>query len=117
MSAQSPRRITGTHVYSYVKCPHLAALDLCLDRSARRPDQPWEEFAKRRGRDFEAQLVAGLGVQAPDYPERDFAAGAAATRALLAAGTPYVHQGVLLADDRLGLPDLLRKVAGADSRR
>lgn len=107
------RPITGTHVYSYVKCPHLAALDLRLPRSERRPGHEWEEFAKQRGRDFEAQLVAGLGVQAPAYPERDFAAGAAATLALLRAGAPCVHQGVLRDDDRLGLPDLLRKVPGA----
>lgn len=109
----SARPITGTHVYSYVKCPHLAALDLSLPRSERRPGHEWEEFAKQRGRDFEAQFVAALGVQAPAYPERDFAAGAAATLALLRAGAPYVHQGVLRDDDRLGLPDLLRKVPGA----
>ncbi|MBM3975273.1 MAG: TM0106 family RecB-like putative nuclease [Planctomycetes bacterium] len=107
------RSITGTHVYSYVKCPHLAALDLSLPRSERRPGHEWEEFAKQRGRDFEAQFVAALGVQAPAYPERDFAAGAAATLALLRAGTPYVHQAVLVGDDRLGLPDLLRKIDGA----
>jgi predicted RecB family nuclease len=106
------RRITGTHVYSYVKCPHLAALDLHLPRSARRPSHPWEEFAAQRGRDHEANLVAQLAVVAPQYPERDFAAGASATLALLRSGTALVHQAVLLADDRLGLPDLLRKVPG-----
>ncbi|MGC6488645.1 MAG: TM0106 family RecB-like putative nuclease [Planctomycetota bacterium] len=106
------RRITGTHVYSYVKCPHLAALDLRLPRSARRPAHPWEEFAARRGRDFEDVYVAGLDAVAPTYPERDFDAGAEATRALLRDGAPLVHQAVLASEDRLGLPDLLRKVDG-----
>ena len=109
------RRITGTHVYSYVKCPHLAALDLHLPRGARRDAHPWEAFAAQRGRDFETQLVATLAAVAPSYPERDFAAGAAATLALLRGGADLVHQGVLLADDRLGLPDLLRKVPGAST--
>ena len=107
------RRITGTHVYSYVKCPRLAALDLHLPRSERRPPTEWEEFAARRGRDFEDRFVANLPIVAPVYPERDFEAGAAATRALLVAGQEWIHQAVLLAEDRLGLPDLLRRLPGA----
>jgi len=107
------RRLTGTHVYSYVKCPRLAALDLHLARSERRPPHAWEEFAARRGRDFETVFVAGLEAVAPAYPERDFEAGAAATLALLQAGAPCIHQAVLADDDRLGLPDLLRKVPGS----
>jgi uncharacterized protein len=106
------RRITGTHVYSFVKCPHLAALDLHVPRSERRPSHPWEEFAARRGREFEDVYVAGLDAVAPSYPERDFDAGAAATLALLQRGAPLVHQAVLGDEDRLGLPDLLRKVEG-----
>jgi len=107
------RRITGTHVYSYVKCPRLAALDLHLPRSERRPAQPWEEFAAQRGRDFEAAFVRDLGVVSPAYPERDFDAGGAATLALLRAGAPWIHQAVLMAGDGLGLPDLLRRVSGS----
>ncbi len=106
------RRITGTHVYSYVKCPQLAALDLHLSRSERRPAHPWEEFAAQRGRDFEATFVRDLGVVSPEYPERDFEAGSAATLALLRAGAPWIHQAVLMVGDRLGLPDLLRRLPG-----
>ncbi|MFY9344254.1 MAG: TM0106 family RecB-like putative nuclease [Planctomycetota bacterium] len=109
------RPITGTHVYSYVKCPRLAALDLHLPRSERRPATEWEEFAAQRGRDFEAQFVKSLPVVAPQYPERDFEAGAAATLALLRAGTPWIHQGVLRTEDRLGLPDLLRVLPGSSA--
>ena len=106
------RRITGTHVYSYVKCSHLAALDLHLPRSERRPSHPWEEFAAKRGRDFEDVYVAELNAVAPSYPERDFERGAAATLELLRQGAPLLHQAVLKSEDRLGLPDLLRKVEG-----
>ena len=106
------RRITGTHVYSFVKCRHLAALDLHLSRSQRRAPTEWEEFAAKRGRDFEDEFVAELGVVAPEYPERDFDAGAAATRELLRSGVELVHQAVLQAEDRLGLPDLLRRLPG-----
>jgi len=106
------RRITGTHVYSYVKCRHLAALDLHLSRAERRPPHPWEEFAAQRGRDFEARYVQQLPVVAPVYPERDFEAGAAATGELLRQGVPWIWQAVLLDGDRLGLPDLLRRIPG-----
>jgi predicted RecB family nuclease len=109
------RRITGTHVYSYVKCPRLAALDLHLSRDQRRAPTEWEEFAAQRGRDFEADYVQRLGVVMPQYPERDFDAGAQATLALLRAGVPLVHQAVLATEDRLGLPDLLRRVDGASA--
>lgn len=107
------RRLTGTHVYSYVKCPRLAALDLHLPRSERRPPHPWEEHSARRGIEFEASIVKDLPIEAPVYPDRDFEAGAAATLELLRRGVPWVHQAVLASDDRLGLPDLLRAVPGA----
>ncbi len=107
------RRLTGTHVYSYVKCPRLAALDLHLSRAERRAPFEWEEFAAQRGRDFETEYVKGLTVVSPVYPERDFEAGSKATLELLRAGEPLLHQAVLAADDRLGLPDLLRKLPGA----
>lgn len=109
------RRITGTHVYSYVKCPRLAALDLHLSRQERRPPHPWEEFAAQRGRDFEARYVTQLPVVSPRYPDRDFEAGASATRELLHQGEGLLHQAVLLDGDRLGLPDLLRKLPGASA--
>jgi len=109
------RPLTGTHVYSYVKCPRLAALDLHLPRSARRSPTPWEEFAAQRGRAFEAQWVAALKIVAPEYPERDFTAGAIATRQLLTDGVPWIHQAVLMPDDRLGLPDLLRRLPGSSA--
>ncbi|HEX6812230.1 MAG TPA: TM0106 family RecB-like putative nuclease [Planctomycetota bacterium] len=109
------RRLTGTHVYSYVKCPRLAALDLHLPRSERRAPHQWEEFAAQRGRDFETQFVKGLRVVSPQYAERDFDAGAAATLALLRDGVPWIHQAVLQVEDRLGLPDLLRRVPGASA--
>ena len=106
------RRITGTHVYSYAKCPRLAALDLSLPKSERRVWHPWEEFAAKRGRDFEDEFVATLAAVQPEYPARDFDRGAAATVELLKQGVPWIHQAVLLGDQRLGLPDLLRKVDG-----
>jgi hypothetical protein len=119
------RPITGSHVYTAFKCMRNVVLDVCGDRSLRRDTRPEEEHLLARGRDHEAKIVVDLiagGWCEPEYAERDFAAGAAATRALLEAGVPGVLQAVLLEDAAvpagfepaagLGIPDLLRRVEG-----
>lgn len=109
------KRVTGTHVYTYLKCARAVGLDFHGDPSARRPPTEVEEFALQRGRDLEARLTADLGYETPVYPERDFAAGAAATLELLRLGVPGVLQGVLLEDGKLGIADVLRREAGASA--
>ena len=81
------RPITGTHVYTMMKCPRAVALDLHEDRSRRRRLRDDEEFVLRRGREHEARVVAGLGWPEPEYDRGDFATGAAATAAMLADGS------------------------------
>lgn len=105
--------LTGTHVYSFLKCPRQVALDLHGDKTKKRARTPAEELMLRRGREHEDRIVADLGYATPHYAERDFAAGAAATQDLLRAGVVGVHQGVLVGDRRLGIPDLLRREEGA----
>ena len=106
---------TGTHVYQLPKCSRAVALELAGDRSLRRELRPEEELVLGRGRDHEADFVRDLGWEEPEYPARDFAAGAAATRAMLESGVPGVLQGVLLGEDRLGIADLLRREDGASA--
>ncbi len=106
------KRLTGTHVYTYSKCPQAVALDLHEDRELRRPPTEVEEFVLRRGRVLEDQLTADLDWAEPTFPDRDFEAGAASTEALLREGVPGVLQGVLLEEDRLGIADLLRREVG-----
>ena len=112
--------LTGTHVYTALRCTHNVALDLHGDRDLRRSKRPEEEFLLARGRDHEAVFVEPLmaaGWQEPTHPERDFAAGFEATKALLAQGVPGVLQGVLQGASPdgvplLGIPDLMRRVDG-----
>jgi predicted RecB family nuclease len=107
------RHITGTSVYTYLKCPRAVELDCRGDASQKRAWTEAEELALARGREHEATFVATLGYACPAYPEGDFTAGAAATEALLRGGAAGVHQGVLLDADCLGIPDLLRREPGA----
>lgn len=107
------KRITGTHVYSYLRCPRAVALDLHEDPALRRQPTPWEEHLLARGRSVEAAHVAKLlGYVEPVYPRRDFGLGAEATLSLLRAGVDGVVQGVLYREERLGIPDLLRRLPG-----
>ncbi len=114
MGEHQPKRITGTHVYTMLRCPRAVALDLHEDKGRRRALTEAEEFVRQRGRELEARLVKELDYREPDYPKGDFAAGAAETARLLKEGVPGVSQGVLLSAslDQLGIPDLLRREAG-----
>ncbi len=109
------KRITGTHAYTYARCPHAVALDLHEDHARRRAPTEVEAFVLQRGRALEERLTAELGYARPGYPERDFEAGAEATQVLLHHGVAGVLQGVLLGDGRLGVPDLLRREPGASA--
>jgi len=106
-------RITGSLIYGFLHCEHSVHLAFFGDPDRRLPLSEEEKWLRERGRRHEARVVASLkGVAEPEYPARDFEAGAIATRKLLAEGRPFVSQGVLLREPFLGIPDLLRRVEG-----
>lgn len=109
------RRITGTTVYTYAACPRAAELDLHEDRSRRRALTEAEEMVRQRGRELEELRTARLGYVHPDFARGDYDDGARQTLALLRDGKAGVTQGVLLDGELLGIPDLLRKEAGASA--
>lgn len=129
MSVRGPKPITGTHLYTLPRCARAVALEFWGDPSRRRPLRDDEEFLLARGRAHEANHVAALGWPEPSWPKGEFAAGAAATRELLARGVPGVSQGVLVgfgggfdggldrdgAIELVGIPDLLRRCDGASA--
>jgi predicted RecB family nuclease len=107
------KRITGTHIYTYPRCPRAVSLNLHGDPDQRRENTPWEEMVLARGRQVEADHVAGLrGYVEPVYPRREHGVGAEATLELMQDGVEGICQGVLWRGDRLGIPDLLRRVDG-----
>ena len=108
-------RITGTHVYSVLSCARRVALDLHGDPALRRELRPDEEFVLARGRAHEERVVAELEdwVTVPFDRAAGFETAAVTTQELLRSGVPGVLQGVLLGAGRVGIPDLLRREAGA----
>ena len=107
------RRITGTHLYTYLKCAHAVALDFHEDPALRRSPSEIEEFVLARGRDLETRICADLDYATPSFADRDFAAGAEATTALMAEGVTGISQGVLI-DDRHALLRLGHQIAIVD---
>lgn len=109
------KHLTGTNVYKLLDCRRAVALDLAGDRSLKREVRPEEEFVLKRGRDHEDRLVTALGWPEPAFEAPDWAAGAAATEAMLREGIEGVSQGILVGEGRLGIPDLLRRETGASA--
>ena len=60
MGKHKPKRITGTHVYTMLRCPRAVALDLHEDKSKRRPLTEAEEFVRQRGRQWEGVLPCAV---------------------------------------------------------
>ncbi len=108
------RPITATHVYRYLLCEHTAMLT--FHGNADRTVAPHEglRLLLELGNRHEASWVAANCADwvASSFPERDWAAGLAATLDLMRSGVPGVLQGVLMDTDRVGKPDLLRREEG-----
>jgi predicted RecB family nuclease len=109
--------LTDELLFNYQRCHRRAFLDVFGDRSQR--DPPSDYLLKLRQDSVEHQrLVLGEEpVHRPDYPRRDWLAGAEATMALMQQGVDRIAQGVLAIEHENGLklvscPDLLVKHHG-----
>lgn len=112
LSMVEPRRSTiiATHVYRYLQCEH--AVFRAFFENPDRKVEPHRglQLIFDQGNRHEDRIVAALGWPEPEYPPGDWEAGLAATRALMAEGVPGISQGVLVHGDRVGRPDLLRRI-------
>ncbi|MAE69014.1 MAG: hypothetical protein CME06_00940 [Gemmatimonadetes bacterium] len=106
--------ITATHVYRYLLCEHTATLAFHGDPARSVAPHEGLRLLLELGNRHEASWVAEHCADwaTPSYPERDWAAGLAATLDLMRSGVSGVLQGVLIDVDRVGKPDLLRREEG-----
>lgn len=109
----APISLTATHVYLYAQCEHRVRLELGGDPGKKLPDTEEERALKARGLAHEAAVADALGyprpAHGPEARERAFEE----TLALMREGREGIYQGVLLAEDLVGVPDLLLRQAGA----
>ena len=107
---QEPRKlVTASMLYNHLACPHRVAMDAFGDWRLRDTVSPFVEMLWARGNKYEAQVIAGLGLEFEDLSTLAGEAKEAATRAMIARGAPLIYNGRLSEGGLLGEPDLLRR--------
>ncbi len=101
--------ITANDIYDYLACPHRVYLNTHEDPEKKRPLAQFLDLLFRRGVLHEENVLGGLEYTQPKgfTNEERFAS----TLELMRAGEDLIYQGVLIAGDEQGIPDLLRKIS------
>jgi len=101
--------ITANDILDYQTCPHRVYLNTHEDPGKKRPLAQFLDLLFRRGVLHEEKVLAGLKYNQPEgfTSEERFQS----TLELMRAGEDLIYQGVLMAGDEQGIPDLLRKVS------
>ena len=106
---QQAKLITASMLYNHLACPHRVAMDAFADWNRRDKVSPFVEMLWARGNKYEAQVIAGLGLEFEDLSTLAGDEKEAATRAAIARGEALIYNGRLSEDGILGEPDLLRR--------
>lgn len=94
----------------YQRCERRSFLDVYGDSSQREPPGDYLQKLLRDSQSHRAAVLAGWNLHRPTYPLGDWAAGAAATLALMEQGVESIHRGVLL----MTTPEGLTLMSNAD---
>jgi uncharacterized protein len=109
-------RISPTAIARASACLHSWYLKCFGDPEERCEPDAGLQLIIDRGIAHEEACVSSLeAVVEPEWDKADYEAGFESTVALMKEGHPWIYQGVLLNDSAVGLPDLLKKRAGASS--
>ena len=99
--------ITAQHIYDYLVCPHRVYLNAHEDPAKKRPLSQFLDLLFRRGSLHEKRVIERFECSRPEgftHEERF-----ESTLELMRAGEDYIYQGLLIARDEQGIPDLLKK--------
>ncbi len=109
------RLISASDFATLAACDRRVYLNHHGDPALRLAPSAYERLLMQQGRAFEAQVVEGLDFVAPPYLPSDLEQGFRLTLDLMRSGAPLIYQGVLMAEDLVGIPDLLERVKGASA--
>lgn len=113
-----PYWLTAQMLFHYQRCPRRAFLDNHGDRSLRDAPSDYLQKLKQDSAAHRQHILADYQpLHCPNYPLRDWHAGAIATAALMQQGVDYIGQGILIAETTTNValvsnPDLLIRMPG-----
>jgi len=101
--------ITAQHIYDYLACPHRVYLNAHEDPAKKRPLSRFLDLLFSRGTLHEKREVERFEYRKPEgvTKEERFKS----TLDLMRSGEAFIYQGVLIAGDEQGIPDLLKKIS------
>ncbi len=103
--------ITASDLYNYVKCPHLIWRDKYGPQGEKiRETNPFVDLLWQRGIQHEEEVVNKIG-QFIDLHVGTLEERFERTVKEMKKGTPLLYQGVIMHDNLLGIPDLLKKIS------
>lgn len=109
--------LTDELLLNYKRCRRRAFLDIYGDPQEQDQEQDFLLKLRQDSRTHQQAVLASMSHQSPDYPRRDWEAGAKATWELMQQGTECIAHAVLLMQTAQGVtllsrPDLLVKQPG-----
>ncbi len=107
--------ISASDFATLLACDRRVYLNHHGDPVLRLAPSAYDEWLMQRGQAFEKQITSGLDFVTPLYLPTDLQQGFRLTLDFMRNGVPLIYQGVLLADDLVGIPDLLERVEGASA--
>lgn len=102
--------ITATHFYNYVKCPARVYLSYYGDESLKLPVSDFMQKKIEEGVLHEKNIISRLKVS--EVKAENLNEAFSETTKLMRQGAELIYQGVLIVEDFIGRPDLLKKTSG-----
>lgn len=102
--------ITASKLYDYIQCPHRVWRDAHGPQGEKNPEtNPFVELLWEKGVKHEGKIVAQLGKYL-DLSEGTHEERFTGTVEAMKHKEPLIYQGVLIHENMLGIPDLLKKL-------
>ena len=111
--------ITATDLFNYAKCAHRPYMDFTADPKLKVEIHPLVKLLWESGVQYESKVIESLKSSHPDKSFVEIGKGQPLSKDLflqtqeaMQNGADIIYQGVIVADDLAGRPDLLVKVPG-----
>lgn len=112
--------LTATDLFNYAKCSHRPYMDFHGDQSLKVEIHPLVKLLWESGVQYEAKVIESLKKDNPDKTFAEIAPNEPLSEELflqtqqaMQSGCDYIYQGVIIAVNLVGRPDLLVKTNGA----